>query len=197
MATNPPPKALVALRPALEDHEVPHPSNGDPLPPPPSRYTPGLHEQICENIRKGNRPATAAGMAGIPSNTFYAWMKKGREGDPHLWKFAEDVELACHMAEGTAVASVAGPAGAFVDDPDNAKWWLERMRADGFDKNANSKVAALLEDFMSRLEAALPPEIFNMVIAAASGHAMHVAKPTFQLDAQEEKDTDESAGSDS
>lgn len=135
------------------------------LGPVPARYTIGVHQSICDNIRKGNRPITAAQMSGIPSNTFYQWMRLGKAGNPHLAKFVEDVELAGGDAEGKALASVVG---AF-DDPDNAKWYLERTRAAGYSKEVNEKLTALLNEFMDRLQDGLPQNVFDMVLAVASG----------------------------
>lgn len=188
----PPPKALVDVRPAvgLENTEPVHPEQGPNLGPPPKSYTPAVHEAIITAIRRGNRPHIAAAAAGISSNTFYRWMQLGRDNDPHLWKFAEDVETAMAIAEGNAVASIAGPDGQFAENPDNAKWWLERTRADGYSKEAATKVNAMLEEFFKRLESNLPALItqdmvgrpmFEIVLAAASGHTLASAKQTFQL----------------
>jgi hypothetical protein len=133
---------------------------------PPARYTPGLHTQICENIRRGNRPVTAAQMAGIPSHVFYRWMNQGKAGDPHLWQFAEDVETACGQAEGIAVAVVTN---AYMESPENAKWWLERSRPAGFSKEVNARVNGELEEFVRRLEMTLDAETFEKVMSAYAG----------------------------
>lgn len=136
------------------------------LGPVPTKYTLGVHQQICENIKKGNRPVTAANMAGITSQVYYMWMKLGREGNPHVAQFVEDVELACGVAEGTAVKVITD---SYFENPDNAKWWLERTRSAGFSKEVNEKVNGLLMEFMDRLELGLPPDLFNKVLSVASG----------------------------
>lgn len=168
-----------------EDPLTEHPEQGPALGAPPKYYTRGVHEAIVDHIRRGNRPVVAAGLAGITSATFYGWMQRGREADPHLESFANDVELAMATAEGKAVEKIFGDTG--FADPDNAKYWLERARPEGWSKETNAKVNALLVEFMERLERTLPPDVFRMVIAAASGQTAVVARPTFQLSGSEEE----------
>lgn len=172
------PQSLVETRPALaDDYGAQHPGNGPPLGPIPVRYSRPLHEAICASIRVGNRPVVAAQMAGLPSSTFHNWLRLGREGDPHLWEFARDVELAEGQAEGTAVKTVVD---TFSDDPENAKWWLERGRSGGWSKQVQQLVNGQLEEFMARLEAGLPPEVFQLVLNVAVGQAPR-ALPTTPL----------------
>lgn len=176
------PASLVETRPALAEG-APHPTQGTPLPAPPKRYTRGVHDQIVEYIKRGNRPNVAAGMAGIPSSTYYAWMRSGKEGDPHLAEFAEDVEMAMAVAEGQAVETIAGKQGDFNGDPENARYWLERARADGWSKEANAKFNAMIDEFLNRLETNLPPDIYQLVISVASGATPELAakRAPFQL----------------
>jgi len=149
------------------------------LGPVPPRYTVGVHKVICDYIREGNRPVTAAQMAGIPSGVFYQWMRLGKEGNPHVAQFAEDGEIAGGQAEGTAVKVVTS---AFSEDADHAKWYLERTRPEGYSKEVNAKVHALLNDFIDRLQAGLEPDVFDKVLACASGAGLPEAQPgKFQL----------------
>lgn len=164
------PSDLVAARPALaDDPTAQHPANGRSLPPPPAKYTLGLHEQIIENIRNYNRPVAAAQMAGITANTFYDWMKRGKEGDPHLARFVDDVELAIGQAEGYALKVVTN---SFVDDPENAKWYLERTRGAGYDKASNAKVEAILTEVVQRLRDGLTDAEYRKVLALISGQTL-------------------------
>jgi hypothetical protein len=192
-----PPEGLLASRPALEGENVPHPASGAPPGSPPRGYSRGLHDRIVELIRLRNRPAVAAAIAGIPSSTYYAWMRKGREGDPWLYEFACDVEKAMAEAESAAIQTITGPSPDLFTDPDSARWWLERARPEGYSKDTNTKVNALLIEFMERLERALPPEIFQMVVAAGQGQALLQEKPVFQLVDGDEEEDSESAGQDS
>ncbi len=145
---------------------------------PPARYTLGVHQQICDNVRRGNRPVTAAQMAGIPSSTFYHWMKLGKEGNPHLFQFAEDVEIAGGEAEGTALSAIT----TSFEDPENAKWYLERTRPAGYSKEVNSKVEAFINEFMDRLQDGLTPEMYAIVMGVAAGAGLPEAGPArFQL----------------
>lgn len=169
-----PPEALEQRPHLMTDDEAEHPVNGPMLGPVPRQYTRGLHDAIVQKIRQGNRPVAAAQQCGITAATFSRWMQLGKDGNPHLWQFAEDVECATAVPEGAAIASITGPEGKF-DDPDNAKWWLERARPEGYSKEANAKVHGMIAEFLERLSANLPPEIFKMVVAAAAGHSPRLA----------------------
>lgn len=183
------PADLHITRPALfDDPNAEHPGAGPMLGPPPAKYTTGVKDRICQLIEEGQRPKIAAAMAGISKDTFERWMKQGREGHPHLWEFSEAVERAVAVSEGKAVAVLA-TSGTFDTNPENAKWFLERRFADGYSKEAATKVNAMLEDFFKRLEAALPPEIFQMVIAAAAGQALPTTATELLTDGDSEKET--------
>jgi hypothetical protein len=161
------PEGLIESRPGLEhDPSIAKSAPEAVLGNPPAKYTTAVHESIVNSIREGNRPHVAAGIAGITPATFYDWMKRGASGDPHLYQFAQDVELAKHVAEGEAVKVLKA---AFKDDPDAAKWWLERARSDGYSKQVKTLVESQIEEFMKRLEEGLPPEIFEMVLAIYAG----------------------------
>lgn len=191
MTRKPLPTQLLETRPAVQlDIESEHPENGPKIGVPRGKYTKAVHDSIVSSIEKGNRPHIAAAIAGITSTTFAYWMQKGNEGHPHYWEFVRDIEQASAVAEGKAIATLSGPEGDFAIDSDNAKWWLERSRADGYSKESNTKVNAMLEEFFKRLETSLPPtitsemlgkSIFQMVIAAASGQTITTARATFQL----------------
>lgn len=203
MKYKPPPKELVQTRPAveLESPDIPqNPEQGPYLGPPPRLYSRALHDAIIKHIENGNRPQIAAAMAGLPSNTYYRWMQQGRQGHPHYWEFAEDVERAMAVAEGKAVSVIAGADGSFSVEPEHAKWWLERTRTDGYSKEANAKLQAMAEDFFKRIETNLPavitPEmvgqsVFQMVLAAAAGQAIAATKPTFELTSGSEEEDGE------
>lgn len=106
-------------------------------------------------------------MAGLTAANYYSWMKRGREGDPHLAEFAEDIELALGFAEGQALAAVRA-----FEDPEHAKWYLERTRAAGYSKEVNQKVEALIADFMTRMRDGLPPALYLQVLAVANGDGL-------------------------
>ena len=175
MATKPP-EELLTQRPALEmETHVVHPSTspeciGDP----PRKYTRAVHDRICDEIRKGNRPVVAASIAGITSSTFYEWIRRGKAGDPHLFEFSEDVELAYNQAEAEAVGVIKESFSSedpTARDTDNARWWLERARPDGFSKQVRTQVDGELQGFLLRLENALAPELFKQVLQVYMGQA--------------------------
>lgn len=111
-----------ATRPGLVLHGVPHPNDG-PLPPkgPPLKYNREIHESIVEMIRNGATPEHAAAYNRISKTAFYDWIRRGRDGDPYLTEFAEDIEQA--LAE--------------------AKMKLERLVMEGSIKDAGLALKAL------------------------------------------------------
>jgi hypothetical protein len=170
------PKELIDQRPVLEaEEEVLHPSTGPNLGPPPRQYTRALHERLCEELRKGQRAQGACARAGITVATFYDWVRKGKNGDPHLWEFAQDVEIAFNTAEANAVDAITKTFTEVRDDakPDteNAKWMLERTRAEGYSKQVKTAVESQVKEFMIRLEAALPEAVFEQVLAVYLGQS--------------------------
>lgn len=171
-----PPKELLEQRAVLaEEIHVDHPMTTDkPMGPPPAKYTKALHERICEELRNGQRPQGACARAGITLATFHEWVRRGRNGDPWLYEFAQDVEIAYNTAEAVAVDTVVE---AFTTkdpelrDPDAAKWFLERARPDGYSKQVKTAVESQIKEFMLRLEAALDPKVFEQVLAVYLGQS--------------------------
>jgi hypothetical protein len=163
------PEGLIDARPALADNPPAHPATGPDIGAPPRRYSRGVHDRIVELIKKRNRPVVAAAACGIPQSTFYAWMRMGKEGNPHLTEFVDDVEQALAEAEVGAVAVITGQNEQFDDDPDNAKWWLSVTRPEGYSKDAIERANGMIREFITRLEQNLPPHVFAMVLTAAAG----------------------------
>jgi len=179
---------LLSARPGISSEDYQHPYNGQSVGPPPKRYTRGLHDKIVQLIAEGHRPEAAAGACGIPRATFYAWMQKGKEGDPHLAQFAEDVDQAFDLAECRAVNAIIPPP-----DPDNpkkntiskedAKWWLEKQRK-AFNKKVQVEVERDHSEMIARFEANLPPAVFRQVLS------LMVGVNTPELKAVTDNDTD-------
>lgn len=147
---------------------------------PPARYSLGVHQKICENIKAGNRPVTAAQMAGIPSHIFYRWMNMGKNGDVHMFQFAEDVEIAIGEFEGRMVNRIVEDA---VDDAKSAQWIVERRFPEGYSKEVDAKVQAQQAAFLKHLEEHLTPAEFFRVLAVSSGFS---GNETTQLNAKPE-----------
>jgi len=172
-----PSESLKEQRPALVHNEDLMHGYDDrtPLGPPPAKYTAAVHEKICDELKKGQSKRAAAARAGITEATLHDWLKRGRDGDPHLWQFAEDVEIAQHLFEAGAVETIT--ASALSQEPDkqsseDAKWMLERTRSDAFSKQVKTTVENQIRDFMIRLEAALDERTFAKVLAVYLGQAL-------------------------
>lgn len=187
------PPGLLEAMPSLEfDTEAQHPENGPPIAPAPRKYTQGLHDQIIANITAGQRPVTAAQMAGITSSTFYGWMQMGKQGNVHLVKFVDDVELAWGAAEAGLVGIVHKAA---VHDPDLALQILERTRPAAYSKDVNAKVEGIIAEFLMQMKEGLPPEMYRAVLGVVSGQGLPDSggPARFQLVAKPKDDDGESS----
>lgn len=145
---------------------------------PPAEYTPGLRDSICNLIKQGQRPHVAAQISGINKTTFERWMRAGRSGDPFLWEFSDAVEQAVAIFEGKMVDTLTAENEDGVIDASNAKFVLERRFPDGYSKELDAKVRALLDDFKKNLITCLPETItedmvglnlLELVVAAGNG----------------------------
>lgn len=181
----PPPPELLKACPGLgHDPDIVNPSQGPAIGDPPRKYTIALHERICEELRKGQRPQGACARAGITLSTFYEWMRLGKAGNVHLYQFAEDVEVAFNTAEADAVDVITDSFRNTEPEhrnPEDVKWYLERTRADGYSKKVKTEVEGQIQDFLLRLETALEPALFERVLAVYLGQAPATVMGTRQL----------------
>ena len=86
----------------------------------PTKLTADVQARLCEALRGGNYRETAALWAGITPETLARWMQKKGDRYDALRQAVQEAERA---AEVRAVALVMKAA---AEDPNHAKWWLER-----------------------------------------------------------------------
>lgn len=90
----------------------------------PSKITPEITEEICDYIKSGNYPETAAALAGIHRATFYRWIKKGNQHKTGLHReFCDRIKEAEAYAQGAAVERIRA---AGDKNWQALAWWLER-----------------------------------------------------------------------
>jgi transposase len=66
----------------------------------PTKISPEIQKKIVEAITRGNYTETAAALAGISKDTFYAWLKKGaRQKKGPFKEFSDAVDRAQAEAE--------------------------------------------------------------------------------------------------
>jgi len=85
----------------------------------PTKLNAAIQEAICEKLRAGNVPETAAISEGIARRTFFEWLERGRKGEPLYREFQLAVDQAIAEFEVTVVDQA-------VSDPKNAVAILER-----------------------------------------------------------------------
>lgn len=105
----------------------------------PTLLTRELQDGICELIRKGNRPAEAAGCFGVDQATYFRWMQRGKAGEEPWREFRESVTTAVADAKEGLVALIRSAA---EKDPKNwkaAAHVLDRLDPRGAAIHAPSK----------------------------------------------------------
>lgn len=89
----------------------------------PTRLTKLVHDAIVESIRAGAFAARAAEAAGIPRNTYFKWLQKGKAGRAPYARFYRDIQQAGAEAETEAIKIIAN---AMPTNWQAAAWFLER-----------------------------------------------------------------------
>lgn len=153
-----------AERPGLIRY--PHPNDGEPPPRPPPQYSRGLHIQICEYIRAGHHPETAAEMCGLSAGKYKAWVQRGNEGDPFLAEFARDVANAGAHAEADIASSVFEAA---KKDAAIGIKWLERQRQARWNKPQLVAIESMMKGWLDTLERGLSEAEFVKVCRLLAG----------------------------
>jgi transposase len=113
----------------------------------PTKLTPELFSAIVDAIRSGNYAQVAAATAGITEQTFYEWLRRGRDEPDGIYRrFADAVLAASGEAEQEKLERLRREALADDGDWKAAAWWLERR----FPKRWGKQ---------QRLEIVTPPEL--------------------------------------
>jgi hypothetical protein len=91
----------------------------------PTKLNAERQSKVCDAIRAGVPPETAAACAGIDESTFYRWLARGRrlEAEALYAKFAEAVKLALAEWETRDIMRIGEAAAT---DWRAAAWRLER-----------------------------------------------------------------------
>jgi hypothetical protein len=109
------------------------------------KYSPALHAQIVENIRKGQPKRIAFSVARVNPQTVWDWLAQGKRFPntyPEYVRLAEDIEQAQDEAIADRLALIQAAAES---DPKNwtaAAWQLERMHPDQFGRRDRVEVEA-------------------------------------------------------
>lgn len=96
--------------------------------------------RICEAVRAGIRPETAAVYCGVSARSYYRWMQLGRaaDADPLYAGFAEAVEVALAEWEARDVLLIGEAAKS---DWHAAAWRLERRLPKVYGKRERHEIA--------------------------------------------------------
>lgn len=111
----------------------------------PTKLTPEITQKICNLIREGNYPESAAVSVGIAKSTYYLWQKKGKEAKrkSKYSEFIEDIKEAIAFSETYHVQRIrkAGDDGNWFANA----WWLERRFPDRWGRNDKLDLKAEVE----------------------------------------------------
>lgn len=139
----------------------------------PTKLTPEIAAAIVAHVEAGNYGETAAAMEGVGRTAFYDWMDRGKRGEAPFADFANAVTRARAKAEADAVQEVRNGFSDPKTGAERAQWFLERTAPDRFGRRdkltVESAVSAEVDLILSRLEAALPPEWYEVALRAITG----------------------------
>lgn len=60
----------------------------------PTKLTPAMHRKIVGKVKKGTTPSVAASVCGVHPSTYFAWMKRGRDGESPYVEFHDAIRAA-------------------------------------------------------------------------------------------------------
>lgn len=143
-----------------------------------TRLTPELQQAVCDNITAGLNQEDAAELAGVPSSTFYYWMRRGAAEQSRLEKsakakpnrdeapFLEFLKAVKRAELEVKKACITGIRRAAEEHWQANAWLLERRYSKEFGQKilVRQQVEAELEDVLDRLERNLDPATFAQVI---------------------------------
>jgi hypothetical protein len=106
----------------------------------PTKLNEGRQAKLCDAIRAGVPPETAAAYAGIDESTFYRWLQRGRvaDADPLYAEFAEQVRLALAEWETRDILLIGEAAKS---DWRAAAWRLERRLPKRYGRRERHEIA--------------------------------------------------------
>lgn len=145
----------------------------------PTKLTPEAHAAIVADVERGNFAETAAQLAGIDRATFFRWMDRGARSaaddpDGAIYRdFRAAVTRARAKAEADAVQEIRNGFADPKTGAERAQWYLERAHNDRWGRRekvtVENAVNAEVDLILARLEAALPPEWFEVALRAITG----------------------------
>lgn len=105
-----------------------------------TKLNPELCEAICKNIVEGNTLTYSYQKEGISKNTFYLWMKKGRESKTQSGKFYDFYDAVKKAQEEGKSNLVKGIEKHGKKNWQALAWLLERMYPSEFGRRENVKM---------------------------------------------------------
>ncbi len=112
----------------------------------PTKLTQDLAEKIVEAIRGGNYAQVAAATAGISEETFYTWLKRGKDEAEGIYReFSDAVLAASGEAEQEKLDRLRREVLAEDGDWKAAAWWLERRFPKRWGKQQRLEISAALD----------------------------------------------------
>ena len=131
----------------------------------PSKLTPEVRDNFIKALESGCYVHDAAEFAGVGASTALAWAAKGQADDAtkEFREFSEAVKKARSVARAVSVIQIK-KAGEKTWQA-NA-WFLERTDPEHFAQRLWVEVNKELESFFAKLRQKLPPETYELVVAA-------------------------------
>ena len=134
----------------------------------PTDLTEAVQETILREIREGNYVETACLVAGVTYQSYYNWMKWGREGKEPYAQFFESCARARAEEESSLVkvARAGDGKGESYGPSKAALTFLERTRPRKFSPRLNISLDKELDKIMGIAEKTLEPDQYAKLVEA-------------------------------
>lgn len=130
----------------------------------PTKFDTEKGKQICGLLAGGNFLTDAAALVGVDVRTVERWIERGTQGQKIYAEFAQEVAKARAQFVASTIIKIRRQDG----DWRAHAWILEKLRPRQFGQQIRLHVDQEQREFLTRLERALPPDVFEKVLSVAA-----------------------------
>lgn len=133
-----------------------------------SKFDDKKAEQILSLLSEGNFVTDAAALVGVSARTVERWIERGNAGKEPYKTFAENVARARAQFIVVSLRELKASKGA---ERAALMWHISKIRPRQFGDRVQHHVESALNDFLSRAEAAFPPDVYERILEVAAGES--------------------------
>jgi hypothetical protein len=139
----------------------------------PTKFDVEKGQRVCSALSEGLFLTDAAAIVGVDVRTVERWIEAGRRGREPYAGFAKDVDHA--RAQFVLLSLRKIREGA--DDTRGLRWLLERLRPRQYGDRVQVHIENHVNELLEQLEKVLPPDVYELVLAVASGEGGTATPP--------------------